>query len=86
MVDMEFHYTSLQCGRIELGSMHLFAMLPGIHCGVYTFKHCTMKANLVCHHADIHSTLESKMKGRSVVKESSQVFLMLKCNMKHYVE
>ena len=56
MVVMELHYTSLQCGRIELGSMHLFAMLPGIHCGVYTFKHCTMKANPVCHHADIHSS------------------------------
>ena len=54
-VDMEFHYTSLQCDRTWFYAF-VFAMLPGIHCGVYTFKYCTMKANPVCHHADIHSS------------------------------
>ena len=34
---------------------------------------------------DFHSTIWSKMKGRSVMQESSQLFLMLKCNTLHTV-
>ena len=86
MVDREFRdCTSLQCGRIGLHSLYCQVLTVEIGRNIQTFfveNHGNLPLN-------IHSTPWSRMMGRKVVQESSQQFLMLKCNtlhMGHYVE
>ena len=82
MVDREFHdCTSLQCDRIGL---HLCLL----HCLVLTVaigRHIqTLNDKRQCSLPwDIHSTLGSRMVGRKVVQESSQLFVVLKCSTLH---
>ena len=81
-VGREFHdCTSLQHGRIGLHQCLLYCQVLTVEIGqhIQTFydNNCTALP------WDIHSTLESRMMGRKVVLESSQLFLVLKCSTQH---
>ena len=82
MVDKEFHNcTSLQHGRIGLHLCRLYCQVLTVDADqhiqtLYASDHDSLPS-------DIHSTHESKMMGRCSMQESSQQFLMLKCNTLH---